>query len=239
MRMPAVVLIALASAVFTPASPSPAREDDPFEAARRAMIERDLMGRGITNEAVLQAMREVPRHRFVAAALQPVAYADCPLPIGRGQTISQPYVVAFMTQLLAPRRDDRVLEIGTGCGYQAAVLSKLAGHVYTIEIVEPLADEARTRLAGLGFDNISVRAGDGFDGWREHAPFDKIIMTCAVKELPPALVGQLKEGGCIIAPVGAADSAQQLVIAIKKDGKLSRKKVLPVRFVPMTGKTLE
>ena len=163
-------------------------------------------------------MSDVPRHRFVPTGMQDQAYADFPLPIGHGQTISQPYVVAFMTQMLEVRPEDKILEIGTGCGYQAAVLARLAKQVYTIEIVEPLADEARKLLAELGYKNISVKAGDGFEGWPEHAPFDKIILTCAVKEIPPALIEQLKEGGRIIAPMGATHEVQQLVIATKQAG---------------------
>jgi protein-L-isoaspartate(D-aspartate) O-methyltransferase len=232
------ILISFA-AVATVTTTSPAQEADPHAAARQQMIERDLKGRDITDEAVLQAMADVPRERFVAPALQTQAYGDYPLPIGHRQTISQPYVVAFMTQMLEVRPDEKVLEIGTGCGYQAAVLARLARQVYTIEIVEPLADEARKLLAGLGYTNIFVKAGDGFDGWSEHAPFDKIILTCAVEEIPPVLIEQLKEGGRIIAPEGAADEVQYLVIASKEGGRLIRRKVLPVRFVPMTGKAQE
>jgi protein-L-isoaspartate(D-aspartate) O-methyltransferase len=216
-----------------------AQEPDPFSAARRQMIEHHLKGRDITSPAVLQAMTDVPRHRFVPSSLQSLAYADRPLPIGNGQTISQPYIVALMTQLLKMRPSDRVLEIGTGCGYQAAVLAQLSNKVYTIEIVKPLARKAQILLSELGYQNVFVKAGDGFDGWPEKAPFDKIILTCAVKEMPPALVAQLKEGGCIIAPLGSPGSVQQLVMATKEKGQLKQKKVLPVRFVPMTGKALE
>ncbi len=242
MRIPdsaAIALIALATAVSTPACDSPAQQEGDFDAAKQQMIERDLKGRDITDATVLQAMADVPRHMFVPPSMQEFAYADRPLPIGYDQTISQPYIVAFMTQLLEMRPTDQVLEIGTGCGYQAAVLSKLAGQIYTIEIVDLLAGEARTRLAELGFTNIFVKAGDGFDGWPEHAPFDKIILTCAVGDLPPALVDQLKEGGRIIAPIGAQGSVQKLVITTKKGGTIQEKAVLPVRFVPMTGKALE
>jgi protein-L-isoaspartate(D-aspartate) O-methyltransferase len=234
-----VALLALLTAVITPACPSPAQKADTFTAARQQMIERHLKGRDITDEDVLQAMRDVPRHRFVPSGMQDQAYADCPLPIGHGQTISQPYIVAFMTQMLEVQPDDKVLEIGTGCGYQAAVLARLAQQVYTIEIVKPLADNARKLLAELEYKNIFIKAGDGFEGWREHAPFDKIILTCAVKEIPPALIEQLKDGGRIIAPIGATYEVQQLVIATKKAGKLQHREVLPVRFVPMTGKALK
>lgn len=241
MRMPltAAAVMALAAAVITPACPSPAQQEGSLETARSMMIERDLKGRDITDPAVLQAMAEVPRHLFVPASLREFSYADRPLPIGHDQTISQPYIVAYMTQMLDLSSEDKVLEIGTGCGYQAAVLSKLAGQVYTIEIVEPLAREARKRLQELGFTNIFVKAGDGFDGWQEHAPFDRIILTCAVRELPPALIEQLNEGGRIIAPIGAQGSVQELVIATKENGRIREKAVLPVRFVPMTGKALQ
>jgi protein-L-isoaspartate(D-aspartate) O-methyltransferase len=216
-----------------------AQQTDPFASARQRMIDHHSKGRDITDPAVLKAMAAVPRHRFVSPALQSQAYADLPLPIGNGQTISQPYIVALMTQLLEVRPTDRVLEIGTGCGYQAAVLAKLSNQVYTVEIVEELANDARKLLAELGFQNIFVKAGDGFDGWPEYAPFDKIILTCAVKEIPPALITQLAEGGQIIAPLGSPGSVQELVLATKEKGKLKQKKLLSVRFVPMTGRALE
>jgi protein-L-isoaspartate(D-aspartate) O-methyltransferase len=216
-----------------------AQEPDPFSAARRTMIEHHLKGRDITNPAVLQAMDAVPRHRFVVPGLQSQAYADRPLPIGNGQTISQPYIVALMTQLLEVSPEDRVLEIGTGCGYQAAVLSKLGAKVYTIEIIEKLARNAQNLLTKLGFQNIYVKAGDGFDGWPEHAPFDKVILTCAVKKIPPALIAQLAEGGRIIAPLGSPGTVQQLVLATKSNGEIKRTRIIPVRFVPMTGKALK
>jgi protein-L-isoaspartate(D-aspartate) O-methyltransferase len=230
-------------AVFTSVSlctwATNAQQTDPFASARQHMIEHHLKGRDITDPAVLQAMTDVPRHRFVPPALQAQAYADRPLPIGNGQTISQPYIVALMTQLLEVRPSDRVLEIGTGCGYQAAVLSKLGAQVYTIEIVLELARDARKLLAELGFQNIYVKTGDGFDGWPEKAPFDKIILTCAVKEFPPALVAQLREGGRIIAPLGSPGTVKQLFLATKSNGDIKKTRILPVRFVPMTGKALE
>lgn len=235
----AVLLLLVLACACILIEPAHAQQADPVATARRSMIEHDLKGRDITDPAVLQAMHDVPRHRFVGPALQAQAYADCPLPIGHGQTISQPYVVAFMTQMLEVRPEDKILEIGTGCGYQAAVLARLAQQVYTIEIVKPLADDARTLLAELGYKNISVKTGDGFEGWREHAPFDKIILTCAVKEIPPALIEQLQDGGRIISPIGATGGVQQLVLATKTNGELKHKQVLPVRFVPMTGKALE
>jgi protein-L-isoaspartate(D-aspartate) O-methyltransferase len=216
-----------------------AQQTDPFASARTRMIEHHLKGRDINDPAVLRAMTDVPRHRFVPSALQPLAYADRPLPIGHGQTISQPYIVALMTQMLEVRPSDRVLEIGTGCGYQAAVLALLSDKVYTIEIVEPLARKSQKLLVELGYKNVFMKAGDGFDGWPEYAPFDKIILTCAVKEIPLALITQLAEGGQIIAPLGSPGSVQELVLATKEKGKLKQKKLLSVRFVPMTGRALE
>jgi len=238
-RLFAITATLIVPAVFIVFQAAQAQNDNPFSAARHEMIKRQLKGRDITDPAVLQAMNDVPRHRFVPPALQPLAYADRPLPIGHSQTISQPYVVALMTQLLEVRPDDRVLEIGTGCGYQAAVLARLSKQVYTIEIVEPLARNTRKLLAELGYRNIFVKTDDGFDGWAEHAPFDKIILTCAVEEIPPKLIAQLKEGGHIIAPLGSPGTMQQLVLATKTNGQLKRKRVLPVRFVPMTGRALE
>jgi len=216
-----------------------AQESVSFDAARQYMIENHLKPRGISDPAVLRAINEVPRHRFVSPSLQSRAYGDHPLPIGHGQTISQPYIVALMTQMLEIRPTDRVLEVGTGCGYQAAVLARLADKVYTIEIVEPLAAGARRLLSELGYKNIFVKAGDGYDGWPEKAPFDKIIVTCAPEEIPPKLITQLADGGLIIAPVGPSGHTQYLVLAKKSKGKLTQKKVLRVRFVPMTGKAQE
>jgi len=238
-RTAAVVLSAILPIILTLSQTACAQKTDSFASARRQMIERDLKKRDITDMSVLKAMNAVPRHRFVPYTLQAQAYADRPLPIGHGQTISQPYIVAFMTQMLKVQTEDRVLEIGTGCGYQAAVLSQLADKVYTIEIVEPLARKAQKLLAELDYKNIFVKAGDGYDGWSEKAPFDKIIVTCAPDDIPPALIDQLAEGGRIIAPVGPSGYAQYLVLATKSNGKLTHKKVLPVRFVPMTGKALE
>jgi len=231
----------LVSAVVSSAmtATASAQKADTFAAARQQMIAHDLKGRDITDPAVLQAMSTVPRHMFVRPALHSQAYADRPLPIGNGQTISQPYIVALMTQLLEVHPNDRVLEIGTGCGYQAGVLARLAAQIYTIEIVEELASGARKILTELGFQNIYVKTGDGFDGWPEKAPFDKIILTCAAKDIPPALITQLAEGGRIIAPLGSPGNVQQLMLATKTNGQLKRKQVLSVRFVPMTGKALE
>jgi protein-L-isoaspartate(D-aspartate) O-methyltransferase len=179
-------------------------------------------------------MRRVPRHLFVPEAVRRQAYADHPLPIGHDQTISQPYIVAFMTEALDVTRAHRVLEIGTGSGYQAAVLAELAGGVFTIEIVEPLAERARQTLASLGYRNIEVRAGNGYLGWPEHAPYDRIMVTAAPEKIPPALVDQLKVGGLMAIPVGTTD--QELRILRRTQSGLETLKTLPVRFVPMTGK---
>ncbi len=193
----------------------------------------DGPGRGITNANVLRAIAEVPRHELVPAKWRSQAYEDHPLPIGHGQTISQPYIVAFMTQALDPLPTDRVLEIGTGSGYQAAVLGRLVKEVYTIEIVEKLARRAAADLRRLGHTNVTVRAGDGHLGWPEKAPFDAIIVTCAPTSIPQPLVDQLREGGRLIIPVGDGAFGQDLYLLTKKGGRVEREAVLPVRFVPM------
>lgn len=208
---------------------------DRFAQLREHMVATQLTGPGrdITNPRVLAAMRTVPRHEFVPEAHQHLAYEDHPLPIGAGQTISQPFIVALMTERLEPKAEDRVLEIGAGSGYQAAVLSRLVSEVYTIEIVESLGLRARADLARLGFTNVQVRIGDGYQGWPGKAPFDAIIVTCAPDHVPQPLVNQLKEGGRMIIPVGLG--VQELVLLEKRAGRLARQPVLPVRFVPMTG----
>jgi protein-L-isoaspartate(D-aspartate) O-methyltransferase len=184
---------------------------------------------------VRDALARVPRHLFVPPDQQPYAYENRPLPIGHGQTISQPYVVAFMTDVLRPGKQDRVLEIGTGSGYQAAVLAELVRSVYTIEIVEPLAAEARERLDRLGYRNVEVRAGDGYKGWPERAPFDAIIVTAGADEVPPPLLQQLKPGGRMVIPVGPAGSLQYLTLIEKQaNGSIRSRQILPVRFVPFT-----
>ena len=206
-------------------------------AARKRMVKEQLAAsdRGITNAPVLAVMGKVPRHEFVPAALRAQAYDDRPLPIGHDQTISQPFIVAFMTEQLDPKPTDKVLEIGTGSGYQAAVLSELVHEVCTIEIVEPLARRAEADLKRLGYTNVTVRAGDGYQGWPEAAPFDAIIVTCAPDHVPQPLVDELKDGGRLIIPVGS-DGIQELYLLRKRGGKVERQAVLPVRFVPMTGK---
>jgi protein-L-isoaspartate(D-aspartate) O-methyltransferase len=208
-----------------------------YDSARKSMVENQLRKRDLKDERVFRAMLKVERHRFVPEDQKSHAYEDRPLPIGEGQTISQPYIVAFMTEKLAPKPTDVVLEIGTGSGYQAAVLAELVKHVYTIEIVEPLAKRAKTTLAELGYKNVTVKAGDGYKGWKEHAPFDAVIVTCAPAHIPQPLVDQLKEGGRMIIPVG--DYYQELVLLEKKKGKIEKKDVLPVVFVPMTGEAMK
>ncbi len=205
-------------------------------ADRDRMVKRQIAARDVDDPNVLQAMRVVPRHAFIPPDMRRYAYADRPLPIGKDQTISQPYIVAFMTDALQLRPDSKVLEIGTGSGYQAAVCAEIAKKVYTIEIVEELAKRAGKVLKELGYRNVFVRAGDGFFGWEEHAPYDAIIGTAAAGRVPEPLIEQLKVGGRMILPTGPASGFQYLVLITKnKDGKLSRKKVMPVRFVPMTG----
>jgi protein-L-isoaspartate(D-aspartate) O-methyltransferase len=200
------------------------------------MIREQLVGAGrnITNARVLAAMEKVPRQEFVPEQQRNRAYEDRALPIGHDQTISQPYIVAFMTEQLDPQPTDRVLEIGTGSGYQAAVLARLVAEVYTIEIIEPLAQRAEADLKRLGCTNVHVRAGDGCQGWPEAAPFDAIIVTCAPENVPPPLVEQLRDGGRIIIPVGPLGD-QELVLLRKQGEQLEQHAVLPVRFVPMTG----
>jgi len=203
-----------------------------WNALREEMVRLQIERRGVRNPAVLRAMREVPRHLFVPEAMRRSAYEDHPLPIGHGQTISQPYIVAAMTEMLDPKPEHRVLEIGTGSGYQAAVLARLVRHVYTIEIVEPLGKQAQERLAALGYRNVTVRIGDGYEGWPEEAPFDRIILTAAPPDVPQKLIDQLRNGGRLVAPVGAG--WQELVV-IDKDaqGKVRRRTEFPVMFVPM------
>lgn len=210
---------------------------DPFQKARMSMVREQLTGPGrdIRDARVIQAMETVPRHEFVPAAHRRYAYDDSPLPIGYGQTISQPYVVAFMTEKLQPKPADKVLEIGTGSGYQAAVLASLVEKVYSIEIVEPLARQAETNLQRLGYSNVKVKAGDGYQGWREFAPFDAVVVTCAPDHIPQPLIDQLKDGGRMIIPVGDLPY-QELYLLEKTKGEVKRRAVLPVRFVPMTGR---
>jgi protein-L-isoaspartate(D-aspartate) O-methyltransferase len=200
------------------------------------MVKEQMVMRGISAERVLAAMRKVPREEFVPEHLRAASYTDQPLPIGYDQTISQPFIVAFMTEELRPQPQDKVLEIGTGSGYQAAILAELVGEVYSIEIIEPLAKSAETTLQRLGYKNVHVKVGDGYKGWPEHAPFDAVIVTCAPDHVPRPLIEQLKEGGRMIIPVGGAGD-QELYLLEKEKGELRQRAVSPVRFVPMTGES--
>jgi protein-L-isoaspartate(D-aspartate) O-methyltransferase len=226
----AIVFSASAAAV---AAQAPPREDSRAP-ARAAMVDEQIRARGIKAPAVLRAMTEVPRHLFVPDEVRPFAYEDRPLPIGLDQTISQPYVVAYMTEVLDVASSHRVLEVGTGSGYQAAVLAKLARQVYSIEIVPELADRARRTLAATGYGNVEVRTGNGYLGWPEQAPFDRIIVTAAPPEIPRTLIDQLGAGGRLVAPVGT--TLQEIVIVSKTARGLTEERTIPVRFVPMVQK---
>ena len=235
------VMLYAASTSFGAAGPG----EDPYVAARQAMLEEIAADVRLTSESlnkkaldprVLEAMATVPRHELVPDELRGVAYENRPLPIGHGQTISQPYIVAIMTDLLKFGPGQRALEIGTGSGYQAAILSELGGKVYTIEIIEDLGELARRNLERLGYKNIEVRIGDGYYGWEEHAPFDVIVVTAAASHIPPPLIKQLKNGGRMVIPVGSRFMVQQLLLVEKdKAGKVTTRQILPVRFVPLTG----
>jgi protein-L-isoaspartate(D-aspartate) O-methyltransferase len=207
-----------------------------LESKHQIMIENDLKARGIDDPTVISAMQDVKRHLFIDKRRQRNAYGDYPLPIGEGQTISQPYIVGLMTQSLQLKSSDRVLEIGTGSGYQAAVLAEIVKDVYSIEIKEKLAQKAAELLSFLGYTNVTVKAGDGYYGWEEYAPFDAIIVTCAAEKIPPPLIEQLKEGGKIILPLGRKFQIQNLILGIKKGNTIKKEDLIPVRFVPMTGK---
>ena len=209
----------------------PAKNEYAF--AREKMVSSQIVGRGVADKLVLTAMRKVPRHKFVPEEMVPHAYEDRPLPIGEDQTISQPYIVALMTELLGLKGDERVLEIGTGSGYQAAVLAEIVKEVYTIEIIESLTRTAEKRLKELGYKNITVKCGDGYRGWEEHAPFDGVIVTAAPDHIPQPLVDQLKVGGRMVIPVG--EYFQELKLLTKTEDGVKEKNVIPVRFVPMTG----
>jgi protein-L-isoaspartate(D-aspartate) O-methyltransferase len=241
------VLLALIGAATSAAPAAAAQGQDGFEPQRKRMVEeiaaltretRVETGRASLSERVMGAMAKVPRHEFVPARDRHNAYANRPLPIGMGQTISQPFIVALMTDLMEVKPGDRVLEIGTGSGYQAALLAELAGMVYTIEIVEPLAREAAERLKRLGYRNVVTKSGDGYKGWPEHAPFDAIMVTAAPREVPQPLIDQLKPGGRLVVPVGGQAAGQSLLLIEKQaDGRITRRNILAVRFVPLTDKS--
>ncbi|MFH1686746.1 MAG: protein-L-isoaspartate(D-aspartate) O-methyltransferase [bacterium] len=214
------------------AVPDPLTEAE-YAQAREQMVTSQIEARGINNERLSAAMRKVPRHRFIPTAYRAQAYADLPLPIGDDQTISQPYIVGLMTQHAALDANDKVLEIGTGSGYQAAILGELCNAVYTVEIVKPLAERSADLLDSLGYDNVSVRRGDGYAGWPEQAPFDAILVTCAPPEIPQPLIDQLAEGGRLVIPVG--DWQQELQVLTRQGDSIVTSSVIAVRFVPMTG----
>jgi len=219
------------------APPRPRSAHERREERDRMVAEIEGKSPKVTDPDVLRAMRTAPRHVFAHEQTRRIAYEDTPLPIGLGQTISQPYIVAYMTELLELDADSRVLEIGTGSGYQAAVLAHLTPHVYTVEIIEPLLDRARGLLAEEGYDSVQARQGDGYFGWPEAGPYDAIIVTCAAGHLPPVLWSQLKPGGRIVIPIGEVTGVQRLVVAEKTaDGQRTSRTVMPVRFVPMTGR---
>ena len=204
---------------------------------RNRMVVSQIAARGISTPTVLAAMRKVPRHLFVPDILVPRAYADHPLPIGRGQTISQPYIVALMTDVLQARKGMKVLEVGTGSGYQAAVLAELGCDVFTIEIIPDLAKWGKSNIQKAGYKNVKVRTGNGYNGWPEYSPFDAIIVTCAPESIPRPLISQLKEGGRMIIPVGPQGMGQSLTLVTKRSGKVQTDEIIPVRFVPMVGAT--
>lgn len=231
--MSRIVLFAL---LLLPLAAVSIHAEDPYQAKRREMVEQQIKGRGISDPRVLAAVLKVPRHLLVDSSLRSRAYADHPLPIGEGQTISQPYVVALMTEELRLSPSDRVLEIGTGSGYQAAVLAEMVREVYSIEIRKALAERSARDLKSLGYRNVRVRYADGYYGWQEHAPFDAIIITAAVNHIPPPLIKQLKEGGRLILPLGSTVFHQTLTLVKKyKGGELGVKQKGQVAFVPMTG----
>jgi protein-L-isoaspartate(D-aspartate) O-methyltransferase len=209
------------------------QQDDKYTLLRKDMVNNQIVKNGIRNQLTLKAMLKVPRHRFVPSSLMNRAYEDNPLPIGYNQTISQPFIVAFMTELAKPAKWKKVLEIGTGSGYQAAILAEIVDTVYTIEIIPELAKEAAARLKTLGYTNIVTKTGDGYIGWKEHAPFDVIMVTAADDHIPKPLLDQLAENGRLIMPVGPPSSAQQLVLAVKKNGSIEKNKMAMVRFVPL------
>ena len=215
------------------ASPAPTNAEQ-LAAQREAMVAAQIEGRGVRDSAVLAAMRRVPRHLFVPQALRDHAYEDRPLPIGLDQTISQPYIVALMTELCRPRSGMKVLEVGTGSGYQAAVLAEIVGTVHTIEILPDLGRSAAAALRELGYRNVEVHVGDGFEGWPQAAPYDAIVVTAAPSAIPPPLLDQLAVGGRLVIPVGSAE--QELLVVTKTERGLERESVIPVRFVPMTGR---
>ncbi len=233
-KWPGLLLCCALALLAISAVPAVAQTERQFEALRQRMVDESIVGAGVQNKRVIDSMRKIPRHEFVLTADRKSAYHDMAIPIGEGQTISAPFIVGYMTEAIDPQPDDKVLEIGTGSGYQAAVLSPLVKEVYTIEIVEPLAERAERTLKRLKYDNVHVKAGDGFLGWPDAAPFDKIIVTCSPEKVPRPLFDQLRERGLMVIPVG--ERYQQTLYRLRKtDGKLEAEELLPTLFVPMTG----
>lgn len=228
-----VVPLLILSFLFLPYACIKTKQKDTYTVERERMVSQQIERRGVSDKLVLKAMREVPRHEFVPEDMKPYAYVDDPQPIGEDQTISQPYIVALMTELLELDGGEKVLEIGTGSGYQAAILAEIAGEVYTIEIIESLAKSAEARLQGMGYTNITVKWGDGYQGWEEHAPFDHVIVTAAPDHVPQPLVDQLKVGGRMVIPVGAY--YQELKVLTKTEDGVEERSIISVGFVPMTG----
>ena len=207
-------------------------QKDSFQKARETMVRVQIMDRGVKDEAILKAMRKVPRHLFVPEEYVNEAYYDCPLPIGYNQTISQPYIVAYMTEVAKPDPSKTALEIGTGSGYQAAVLAETVKKVYSIEIVPQLARESAERLKSLGYNNIVIKYGDGYQGWKEYSPFDIVIVTAAAEQIPGPLIDQLAENGRLVIPIGEPSAVQELILLVKKNGKIEKSRLTFVRFVP-------
>ena len=232
--------VLFAGALVTPnpalaAGIAPDDEDEErYRRLREQMVDRQIIARGVNDRPTVRAMRNVPRHKFVRPAEQRRAYLDGPLPIGYGQTISQPYIVAYMTQLINPRPDMKVLEIGTGSGYQAAVLAEITDQVFTIEIIEELGDWGEQNLRNAGYDKVQVKRADGYHGWEEHAPFDAIVVTAAADHIPPPLVEQLRDGGLMVIPVGSPFRTQNLMLVEKRGEDIRTRNLMPVRFVPFT-----
>jgi protein-L-isoaspartate(D-aspartate) O-methyltransferase len=234
-RLPGLIGIAGVLAAAPSAHPQEADLSEQVE-ERVRMVREQIQDRGVTDQGVIGAMLAVPRHEFVPSDLRDMAYTDRPLPIGEGQTISQPYIVALMTELLELEAGDKILEVGTGSGYQAAVASHLADSVFTIEILPDLAEQATRRLRDLGYSDVVAKEGDGYYGWAEHAPFDGIVVTAAAGHIPPPLVEQLEPGGRMVIPVGGQFQVQQLVLVEKRpDGSVTTRSLVPVRFVPLVG----
>lgn len=213
--------------------PADLRADDGYAKHRAEMVRDQIESRGVSDAAVLDAMQKVPRHLFVPENLRSLAYYDNPLPIGFGQTISQPFIVAYMTETIQPKAGQKILEIGTGSGYQAAVLAEIMETVYTIEIIDELGEAADTRLKDLGYENVETRIADGYYGWEEVAPFDAIVVTAAAEYIPPPLIEQLKDGGRMIIPVGSPFMVQMLMLVEKKGNEVTTEGLMPVRFVPL------